>query len=315
MDILNAVRGVLFGAAVGDALGVPVEFTDREELRGRPVADLAGGGVHGQPVGTFSDDASLTFCLAEALTVDFDLKNVAKNFVEWLNRGYWTAGGAVFDVGRGTLKAIHNLHDGVDPESAGGKGPYDNGNGSLMRISPLAFYIRKMPVRDRFDIVKKVSSITHGHIRSVIACFCYLEFMLQILDAKNIFDAYKGMQLSVSDFLESLAIDRSEISLFDGVLKHDIYELPEDRIDSGGYVVSTLEASIWCLLTTGNYREAVIKAVNLGDDTDTTGCVAGAAAGLYYGYGGIPEEWVGKIAKRGEIDNLAERLYIKIENV
>jgi len=311
MDILNAVRGTLFGAAVGDALGVPVEFTEREELRKTPVTDLVGGGVHGQPVGTFSDDASLTFCLAEALTVDFDLQNVAKNFVEWLNNGYWAVDGKVFDVGRGTLKAIHNLYNGVAPESAGGRSPHDNGNGSLMRISPLAFYIRKMPVRDRFDIVKKVSSITHGHIRSVIACFCYLEFMLQILDGKNIFDAYKSMQVSVPDFLESLSIDPSEIGLFDRLLKHNICELPEDRIDSGGYVISTLEASMWCLLTTGSYREAVIKAVNLGDDTDTTGCVAGAAAGLYYGYGGIPEEWVGNIAKRGEIDDLAQRLYQK----
>jgi len=311
MKLLGAVKGTLFGAAIGDALGVPVEFMGREQLRANPVTGPVGYGVHEQPLGTFSDDASMTFCLAEALAGDFTPENVAKNFIAWVNDAYWTAGGNVFDIGRTTFKAINNLYRGVSPESAGGKGVHDNGNGSLMRISPLVFYIRKMPIRERFDIIQKVSSMTHGHIRSVIACFYYLEFMGQLLDGKDMPGAYKNLQMTVPDFLSLLSIDKSETGLFDRLLVHDIQKLPEDQIQSSGYVLHTLEAAIWCLLTTDNYMDAVLKAVNLGDDTDTTGCVTGAVAGLYYGFDGIREEWVDTILKRDEISDLAERLYKK----
>jgi ADP-ribosylglycohydrolase len=315
MDILNAIEGVLFGAAIGDALGVPVEFKKREYLKENPVTDFIGYGTHKKPPGTFSDDASMTFCLAEALTDDFELEKIARNFVEWAYNNYWAADGRSFGFGQRTLKAIFNLRKGISPEESGGAGENDNGNGSLMRISPLLFYIYKMPVNKRFDIVKKVSSITHGHIRSVIACFYYLEFMARILEGNEPFSIYNDLQKVIPGFLLSLSIDRLEIGFFDKLLKYNIYELPENAVKSGGYVVETLEAGIWCLLTTGSYRESVLKAVNLGGDADTTGCVTGGISGLYYGYNNIPEEWVNKIMKHDEIDDLAKRLWRKAESV
>jgi ADP-ribosylglycohydrolase len=315
MDMLNAIKGVLFGASIGDALGVPVEFMKREYLKEKPIKDFIGYGVHNKPPGTFSDDSSMTFCLAEALTDDFKLENIAQNFIEWAYNNYWAAVDKSFGFGQRTLRAIFNLHKGINPENAGGTKESDNGNGSLMRISPLVFYIYKMPIHDRFDIIKNVSSITHGHIRSIIACFYYLEFMVQILAGKDLFKIYNDLQTMIPDFLTTLSIDQSEVGFFNRLLKHNIYELSENEIKSGGYVIETLEAGIWCLLTTEDYKQSVLKAVNLAGDADTTGCVTGAISGLYYGYSGIPEEWINKIMKHNEIEDLAKRLYKKVENI
>lgn len=308
------VMGGLFGLCVGDALGVPVEFKSRETLSKNPVTNMFGYGTYNLPPGTWSDDSSLTFCLAEALTQGFDLNVIGQNFVKWYHENYWTPHGKVFDIGITTQKAIMRLAKGIKPELAGGFDETDNGNGSLMRILPLLFYLLDKPFNERYDITKKVSSITHGHIRSVIACFYYLEFAKQIIEGKNKFEIYKNLQIEVSNHLTNLSINHREIALFDRLLKSDIHILDEDQIQSSGYVLHTLEASIWCLLTTDSYKEAVLKAVNLGNDTDTTGAVTGGLAGLLYGFDNIPKNWIAQIAKYNDIENLATRLNEKIAN-
>jgi ADP-ribosylglycohydrolase len=122
------------------------------------------------PAGTWSDDSSLAFCLTEALTQEFNLNTIGQNFVKWYHENYWTPHGNVFDIGIATRQAISRLAKGESPELAGGFDESDNGNGSLMRILPLLFYLLDKPINERYDITKKVSSITHGHIRSVTAC-------------------------------------------------------------------------------------------------------------------------------------------------
>jgi ADP-ribosyl-[dinitrogen reductase] hydrolase len=181
----NPIKSALFGVAVGDALGVPVEFKSRDTISENPLTDMLGYGTYNLPPGTWSDDSSLTFCLAEALTQGFDLNTIGQNFVKWYHENYWTPHGNVFDIGIATREAIARLAQGEKPELAGGYDESDNGNGSLMRILPLIFYLVDKPINERFDITKKVSSITHGHIRSVIACFYYLEFAKQIIEGKG----------------------------------------------------------------------------------------------------------------------------------
>ncbi|MCS6795206.1 MAG: ADP-ribosylglycohydrolase family protein [Raineya sp.] len=311
-SLLQQVRAALFGIAVGDALGVPVEFKSREMISNNPVTDMIGYGTYDMPPGTWSDDSSLTFCLAEALTQDFNLNTIGQNFVKWYYENYWTPHGYAFDVGITTSEAITRLQEGVKPELAGGIDETDNGNGSLMRILPLLFYIQNKPIHQRYEITKQVSSITHRHIRSVIACFYYLEFARQIIAGKDKFEIYKNLQTEVKNYLISLQIDPAEIARFDRLLKDEITSLSEDEIRSSGYVLHTLEASIWCLLTTNTYKEAVLKAVNLGGDTDTTGAVTGGLAGLLYGFDSIPKNWVEQIARYKDIDDLAKRLAEKI---
>ena len=304
----NIYKDILFGVAVGDALGVPVEFNSREAIKLNPVTDMIGYGTHNVPPGTFSDDGSLTFCLAEALTTEFSLQKIANNFFAWLNNSYWTPYGNVFDVGIATSQAIRRLGRGIRPDLAGGFEESDNGNGSLMRILPLVVYIKDKPIQERYELTKQVSSITHAHIRSVIACFYYLEFAGKLIEGKEKYDIYKSLQTEVGDFLRSLSINPAEIQLYHRLLKGNIYELTDKSIYSSGYVLHTLEASIWCLLTTDSYGDATLKAVNLGLDTDTTGAVTGGLAGLLYGFDKIPVKWVNQLARQSDIEDLAKRV-------
>ena len=317
MNNRNYFKDVLFGLAVGDALGVPVEFKSREYLKKSPVTTMIGYGSHNQPAGTWSDDSSLAFCLAESLCNGYDLDDLANRFVEWKEHAYWTPHGKVFDIGIATSQAIWSLHQGTPPLLAGGADEQSNGNGSLMRILPLLFYIKDKPIQKRFELVKQVSSLTHRHIRSVIACFIYLEFALELLNGKDKKESFRNAVSRLDDFLyEEPICSEKELFRFHRIFaKPDsIYETkpvdeyPEEEINSSGYVLHTLEASIWCFLLTDTYEEAVLKAVNLGSDTDTTGAVTGGLAGLYYGHESIPAGWVEVLAKRKNIEELALRL-------
>jgi ADP-ribosyl-[dinitrogen reductase] hydrolase len=305
----NIYKDILFGVAVGDALGVPVEFKSRKQINPHPVTDMTGYGTYNLPSGTFSDDSSLTFCLAEALTRPFSLQTVADNFIAWLYKNYWTPHGNVFDVGIATSQAIRRLKDGCSPDVAGGMEVSDNGNGSLMRILPLLVFIKGKPIAERFELTKQVSSITHAHARSVIACFYYLEFARQISMGVDKLTVYYNLKREITRFLHLIDMNVSEIVVFDSLLTRDIFTLPADDIHSSGYVVHTLEASIWSLLTTNNYTDAVLKAVNLGEDTDTTGAVTGGLAGLLYVYYSIQKDLMNLLARKDYITNLAYRWY------
>jgi len=312
LEIHSIYKSLLFGVAIGDALGVPVEFKSRQQIKINPVTDMIGYGTYNLPPGTWSDDSSLSFCLAEALTHDFDLNTIAQNFIKWYTKNYWTARGEVFDVGRATRYAIINLIKGVRPDIAGGYDASSNGNGSLMRIAPLLFYIADKPINERYEICRQVSSITHGHIRSVVACFYYLEFARLLLNSKDKFDIYLNLKTTVKEYLYKQSIDKTELQLFDRILNENVFELNEADINSSGYVLHTLEASLWCLLTTNNYADAVLKAVNLGDDTDTTAAVTGGLAGLLYGYESIPDNWIHQLARKEDIEDLAIRMEEKL---
>jgi ADP-ribosylglycohydrolase len=297
--------------AVGDALGVAVEFRSRATISACPVTNMIGYGTYNMPPGTWSDDSSMTFCLGEALTEkDFNLNSIAKNFLKWTNEAYWTAGGVVFDIGNTTIRSIRSLESGVEPQNVGGKEYVDNGNGSLMRIAPLLFHIYDKRYNERFNTIKDVSSITHGHDISIVSCYYYLEFLREIKKgAMDKISIYHFLKTKIKSHLLEAYISEKDIMKFDRLLEGNIYECPEEEIRSTGYVLDSLEASIWCLLTTKSYSDAVLKAVNLGDDTDTTAAITGALAGLLYGYDNIPEEWINTIARKEDIEDLANRIY------
>ncbi|MBV6441207.1 MAG: ADP-ribosyl-[dinitrogen reductase] glycohydrolase [Saprospiraceae bacterium] len=307
----NLARAAILGLVVGDALGVPVEFIGRDEIMMQPVTGMRGYGTHQQPPGTWSDDSSLTLCLAEVLTAGYDLQRIGNSFVKWLHQGLWTARGQVFDVGIATMEALGKLANGVQPDQAGGTSEYSNGNGSLMRILPLLFYIRYKPGPERFEITRQVSSLTHAHVRSVLACFYYLEFLRLVCEGKNKFEAYSATNGILTAKLQELSVTGSEAEHFNRILQGDLRTQPEEAIRGSGYVIHTLEASLWCVLTSDSYREAVLKAVNLGEDADTTGAVTGGMAGIVFGEPSIPNEWVRQIARMEDI----ERLIVRFQSV
>lgn len=192
----------------------------------------------------------------------------------------------------------------MTPELAGGFDEMDNGNGSLMRILPLVLHIKELDIETRFDWTKKISSITHAHLRSVMACFYYLEFAKKIIEGKDKFQVYNELQSELTQYFEQRKINPIEIHKFHRLLDENISEVNEDNIKSSGYVIDTLEAAIWCVLITNNYKDAVLKAVNLGHDTDTTGAVTGGLAALIYGMDTIPTEWINALARIDDIINL-----------
>ena len=297
----------LMGLCVGDALGVPMEFTSRAELVKSPVTFMLGYGTWDVPAGTWSDDSSLTFCLAECLCNGFSLDTIANSFWRWYNEGYWTPYGEVFDIGNTTFLAIVNWKQGTPPLEAGGKSEKSNGNGSLMRILPMAYFHKSLSLRELITRTHQVSCITHAHLRSQIACGVYISIAVSLLEGADSQTAYlQGLQ-NVNK-IYSASEYASEIPHFARVFSGEIAQLPVEEIRSSGYVIDTLEASLWCLLNSSSYAEAVLKAVNLGGDTDTTAAVTGGLAGIYYGSENIPPEWIEQIVRQEDIIDLAARL-------
>lgn len=278
----------IMGLVVADALGVPFEFKKKDTFK---AVDMVGYGTYNQPPGTWSDDSSLTLATLESLgrLGRIDLKDIMRNFYNWYMFGKFTPYGHVFDVGNTTQMAIQRYRKGIPPILCGGGGFRDNGNGSLMRILPLAFIEHSN--RDIFD----VSALTHAHDISQLACFRYIEIVERLIAGKEKQDVVE------SEFMFPAEFDRID----------KIATLSRDEIKSTGYVIDTLEAALWSFLTTGNYRDCVLAAVNLGDDTDTVAAVAGGLAGIYYGVGGekgIPQEWIEQIARKDWIQKLCDKL-------
>lgn len=243
------LRDAVLGEAVGDALGVPFEFRERDSFE---CTGMIGMGTHGQPMGTWSDDSSMMLATCDSIKTcgHVDVDDMRLRFEAWLRMGSYAVDG-VFDVGNTTLSALEAGH--------GMKGEWDNGNGSLMRIAPLAF----CDATD--DEVRDVSGITHAHHVSYETC---VEFVHVLREA----------------IADPVALHARLVA------EHG--KTPRRRIRSSGFVRDTYEAALWCVGTTQGYRDCVLAAVNLGNDTDTTAAVAGALAGTIYGAASIPEEWL-----------------------
>lgn len=279
----------IMGLVVGDALGVPYEFRKRDTFKAE---GMIGFGTHNQPAGTWSDDSSMTLATVESLCEKKGvvLTDIMTNFTQWFFNGHFTPHGKVFDCGFATRNAILKFANGASVENCGGCSEHDNGNGSLMRILPLAF----VPHND--DDINAVSGLTHNHPISRYACWHYILAATRLLQGggkEGIIREYRYCDIRQP---------------FDRMKYLDI--LPRDEIKSTGYVVDTLEAALWCFLNAESYRECVLMAVNLGDDTDTVAAVAGGLAGIYYGIGGdkgIPEEWIDQIVKKDSIKDLCDR--------
>ena len=296
---MNKIYNGIMGLVVGDALGVPVEFRKRDTFK---VADMIGYGTYNQPPGTWSDDSSLTLATLDSIVHcgRVEQEHIMQNFRDWYFKGEFTPYGKVFDVGGGTKRAIVRYANGEDISECGGKTRMDNGNGALMRILPVAM----LPYSTFKQIkVLRVANLTHAHPISDFACLVYtaiVENLLNGIEKKEaVFDGIKRLQHNLEKY--------TEFSVYNRLPK--LQTLSRDAIKSSGYVVDTLEAALWCLLNTDNYKDCVLTAVNLGEDTDTVAAVAGGLAGIVYGCGGetgIPERWIMQIPRKEWIKTLCE---------
>jgi ADP-ribosyl-[dinitrogen reductase] hydrolase len=297
----DRILGGLWGSLVGDVLGVPVEFIDRATVQLNPVNSMRAFGTHNQPRGTWSDDGAMILCTVDSLlNHEFGLADMGDRFVRWMNDGLWTANGDVFDVGATTSDALRRIVKGIPADQAGGRSEDNNGNGSLMRILPVVLRFAAVPTASFANRLERVSAITHGHARSQMACVFYGLVIRRLLLGNDLRVALDSARVEFSSRYEQ----SPEFSHFRHILGDDLFSLPECEIFSTGYVLHTLHASLWCLLTTQNFHDCVLKAVNLGGDTDTTGCVAGGLAGVAYGMKSIPDDWIHQLARKGDVDCL-----------
>lgn len=303
---MGRVYDGIMGLVVGDALGVPVEFKRRDTFT---VTDMIGYGTHNQPPGTWSDDSSLIFATLDSMVKlgKVDPPDIMRNFFYWLKNGMFTPYGQVFDVGGGTRRAIVRFANGKDAAKCGGKTRLDNGNGALMRILPVAMlpdYLEKEQ-----DILS-VAHLTHAHFISDFACFVYAAIVKNLMNKMKKEEAVSTAIQGYQEQIQNILIFREYSRL------SDIQVLKRAEIKSSGYVVDTLEAAIWCFLNTNTYRDCVLAAVNLGEDTDTVAAVAGGIAGIIYGCGGergIPDEWITQIARKDWIRELCDNFESRFE--
>ena len=312
----NIWKDGMLGLIVGDALGVPVEFMSRTELMKNPVTGMREYGTHHQPRGTWSDDSSMALAELDSIRTvgTIDYTDMMERFSRWCMHGEYTPFGEVFDIGIATSRALMNYAKGIAPLESGGKTEWDNGNGSLMRILPVCLYLferqKKVCTSENESIymIHAVSALTHAHVRSQMACGIYYFLVKAILEEEGSLEKrlQKGMERAYQYYRQNLSNHR-ELENYKRLADlSEFKETPKEGIKSSGYVVDTLEAAVWCLLHSHSYKETVLMAVNLGEDTDTIGAVAGGLAGLYYKEEGIPQEWIQVLQRREWIEEVLQ---------
>ena len=310
---------LIYGVAVGDAMGFPVQFYKREQAKKINITKMTAHSFGEIPAGTWSDDTSLTIALADALSRNeaIDYQKIMQNFYLWITEGKYTPYKKAFDIGRTCFKALLCYKGGDNPLLCGGDSELDNGNGSIMRISPLVFYLQKhfgsnaFENNKAFEIVHNVSRLTHAHPIALIGCDIYITVLLKLLNGseKNaaLTEAYEQIRKYVSENKDF----EYAFTQYKRLGDREFTALPETKISSKGYVVDTLEAALWSFLTTDSYRDCILKILNLGNDTDTVGAVAGAMAGIYYAdqkNKDIPEDWINDLQGKDLLDNAIKKL-------
>jgi len=321
-DSLAILCNAVLGVATGDAMGVPYEFNSREDVEQTLLTDMTGYGTHNQPKGTWSDDTSLTLALIDGLIHSgkkIDYGRIADNFADWLWNAKFTARGEVFDVGGTCLKAIrrHLEKPELPAWACGVKSEEACGNGALMRILPLTFWLfykygsEFITIPEARDEILKVTAITHANKTCALANLIYVTFAgrLFALDTKK--GAWEYTVRQIRSLLDECIEYRSAEGRFSRLLADGFTELPFSSLSGSGYVISTLESAVWCFMNTQEYKICVLESILLGQDTDTTAAVAGGLAGLYYSSGsnGIPKEWLSDLAQKDEITVLCHRFF------
>lgn len=285
----------IVGLVVGDALGVPVEFKRKRDLLENPVTGMMGHGTYNMPKGTWSDDSSLALATMQSIVnrKSIDYEDMLTEFSRYIHEGKYTQY-YTFDYGNTTRRAIERFDAGTKALECGGTSGGETTNGSLMRILPAAF------ISDiDYATVENMSAVTHAHELCKISCVLYIEIAKSMIS--NDLEISQHIEKSCEKIRDYYA-ESSELPYFKRIFENNL-----DDVESSFYVVGTLECALHCLLTTSSYGEAVLKAVNFGNDTDTAGAVCGGLAGIYYGFEDIPRNWINEIPQMDRVIRLCRQ--------
>lgn len=304
---MSKIVDAVIGHAIGDAMGVPTEFCIREKLLKNPVTDMVGYGSHPVPEGTWSDDTQMSIATIDAIINnkgEINLYDIMMNFYYWLKENKFTPQGEVFDAGRTCIKSVIDFSKTLDITTCGQKDITSNGNGSLMRMYPIALYAfyKGLLEEEIIKLINDASALTHAHEISKLGCYIYTRFMMYLLSGLSKEEAYKKIRI-----IDYSMYSEESIKVYNRILTNNIINLKIDDIKSSGYIVDTLEASLWIFLNSNNYKECIIASTNIGQDTDTIGAVTGSLAGIYYGIDSIPKKWIDKLVKKDYLIDLANK--------
>ncbi|WP_137939850.1 ADP-ribosylglycohydrolase family protein [Chitinivorax sp. B] len=297
---LNRFRGCLLGLATGDAVGTTVEFCCRGTFT--PVTDMIGGGPFDLAPGQWTDDTSMALCLVHSLLTrrGFDAIDQMNRYCNWMNYGYLSSTGNCFDVGMTVAAALREYQASGNPWQ-GSPDPHKAGNGALMRLAPIPMFY--------FNDVERVKHYATESTRTTHGAE-------ECIEASRLFAGMLRGALAGCDKAEILfktsptGLAPFHTEAVKALAAGDWVDKPIESIRGSGYVIESLEAALWCFYHTDTFEAAILRAVNLGDDADTTAAICGQLAGAFYGESGIPGHWREKLYMAPEIGELAEQLAI-----
>ena len=298
MDQRDRFLGCLLGLATGDALGAALEFQPRGSFN--PIGDMVGGGPFELKPGEWTDDTSMSLCLAASLieTGRFDAADQMSRYCRWAEEGYLSSNGRCFDIGGTVAAALRRFQETGNP-FAGSPHPGTAGNGCIMRLAPVPmFCYPDEALAEKYSV--ESSRTTHGAAECLDACRLLSGILVRALAGKSREEVLFGAGAAFAGSPSLAAIAQGEYR-----------NKTADLIRGSGYVVRCLEAALWSFLFTSTFEEAILKATNLGDDADTTAAVCGQVAGAYYGASGIPERWLARLAMREHITGIAHHFYAR----
>lgn len=301
-DDADRYVGCLLGLACGDAVGTTVEFKPRGSFAA--VTDMVGGGPFDLEAGQWTDDTSMALCLAESLLYrnGFDASDQMNRYVNWWQHGYLSSTGACFDIGNATSRALRRYLEQPQEDRnpfCGATAPNTAGNGSLMRLAPIALFYRDRDALVHF--AAESSRTTHAAAEAIACCQLFALLLRGALDGLT--------KPQLMDLLQSSASLVSSEPKVAQLCATEFSSLSIDSIRGSGYCVESLAAALWSFFTTASFTDAILTAVNLGDDADTTGAIVGQIAGAYYGAASIPLHWRARLTMPDYIEAQAMRLY------
>lgn len=301
----DLIKGTIYGGAIGDALGVPVECRTRTDVRNIEFRKIE------NQLSFFSDDTSLTLASMDALVEsDFKRETFMKNFTNWLYYGNYTTLGYAYGYGKGTKNAIDKFIKTNNVSNCGNDSFENNGNGALMRISPvcLALLSEEHNWNTIVTRLKNITALTHSHQISLLGNLIYFVFFKTLIETKDKYIAYDVMR----NFDYSKWFDEKTIKNYDKILNGNYNIEPSDT--KNFFVINTLECVIFCVMNNNNFKNSIECAIKLGYDTDTVAAITGNITGALYGYKSIPKSWLKSLEGKKLLDINIKRFNYKFVN-
>lgn len=293
MDTKNRSKGCLVGLAVGDAVGTTLEFRQRGTFE--PITDMVGGGPFDLLPGQWTDDTSMALCLALSLIYKngFDPVDQMNRYCNWYQYGYMSSTGECFDIGATVATALNSYMKTGNPFS-GSIDERSSGNGSLMRLAPIAIFYRDNPA-ELIRYAGESSRTTHGSAECIDACKYLASLLVVAMSARNKEEVLSTFYQPTTSKVNAIA---------SGLYLEKNYQ----QLTGSGYVIESLESALWCFHKADSFEEAILLAANIGNDADTTAAICGQIAGAFYGVQAIPVEWISRLVDGDGIADLACKL-------